>query len=250
MIRLLLLFAVVLAAVLFVHWLMNEDPKLVAAKLRRGALWLGGGLLLVLALTGRLHWVFAVLGAAVPLLARLLGALRYAPLASQVYSQYQNARSARAAGAGQSAHGPDTSQVRSRFLHMTLDHGSGEMDGEVLEGGLRGRRLSQLQLAELLTLFDDLRAEDADSAALLQAYLDRYHGGWEARGAQQRQPVDAGGPMSRDEAARILGIDMDAGAEQVVAAHRRLMQKLHPDRGGSDYLAARVNQAKDLLLGE
>lgn len=249
MTRLLLLFIAVVAAVLFVHWLLNEDPKLVAAKLRRGALWAVAGLLLLLAVTGRLHWLFALVGAAAPFVGRLLGLLRYVPLLSQLYSHYQNARSAQAAGVGGNPGGPDTSHVRSKYLHMTLDHDSGEMDGEILQGDFQGRRLSQLGLSDLLVLLDKYRAEDSDSAALLQAYLDRYHAGWEDQGEQGREKTDAGGgPMSREEAGQILGIEPDAPREQIVEAHRRLMQKLHPDRGGSDYLAAKINQAKDLLV--
>ncbi|MDZ7842572.1 MAG: DnaJ domain-containing protein [Gammaproteobacteria bacterium] len=249
MTRLLLLFIAVVAAVVFVHWLMNEDPKLVAAKLRRGALWAGAGVLVLLAVTGRLHWLFAVLGAAAPFVARLLSLLRFAPLFSQLYSHYQNTQSAKAAGLGNNPGGPDTSYVRSKFLHMTLDHDSGEMDGEILQGDFQGQRLSQLPVGDLLALLDDYRTEDQDSAALLQAYLDRYHAGWEQQGSQERQDADpGGGPMSREEAGQILGIDPDATKEEIIAAHRRLMQKLHPDRGGSDYLAAKINQAKDLLL--
>ena len=60
----------------------------------------------------------------------------------------------------------------------------------------------------------------------------------------------AGTAMSRDEARAILGLDEDAGPEDIVAAHRRLMQRNHPDRGGSDYLASRINEARDVLLGE
>lgn len=252
MARLLLLFVVVVASVVFVHWLLKEDPKRVAAMLRRSALWIGAGLLLLLVVTGRLHWLFAVVGAAAPLVGRLLGLLRYVPLLSQVYAHYQNARSAQAAGLGGNPDGGDTSHVRSKFLHMTLDHDSGEMDGEVLRGDFEGQRLSQLPLHDLLTLFHRYRAEDSDSAALLQAYLDRYHGGWEQQGEQGRQKADAasGGPMTREEAGQILGVDPDATREVIIAAHRRLMQKLHPDRGGSDYLAAKINQAKDALVGE
>lgn len=252
MTRLLLLFIAVVAAVLFVHWLLNEDPKLVAAKLRRGALWAVAGLLLLLAVTGRLHWLFALVGAAAPFVGRLLGLLRYVPLLSQLYSHYQNARSAQAAGVGGNPGGPDTSHVRSKYLHMTLDHDSGEMDGEVLQGDLQGRRLSQLGLSDLLMLLDKYRADDSDSAALLQAFLDRYHGGWEHEGERARQQTNAGGgaSMTREEAGQILGISAAASREEIVEAHRRLMQKLHPDRGGSDYLAAKINQAKDLLLGQ
>ncbi|HSH41944.1 MAG TPA: hypothetical protein VK973_07460 [Arenicellales bacterium] len=251
MARLLLLFIVVVAAVLFVHWLMNEDPKVVAAKLRRGALWVGGGLLLLLAVTGRLHWLFAVLGAAAPFVGRALSLLRYVPLLSQLYSHFQNAQSAKAAGAGGNPGGANASHVRSRFLHMTLDHDSGEMDGEILQGDHQGRRLSQLPLSDLLTLLEQYRRQDDDSAALLQAFLDRYHDDWEEQGEQSRRQADAtGGPMTREEAGQVLGIDPDSTREEVIAAHRRLMQKLHPDRGGSDYLAAKINQAKDLLLQE
>lgn len=251
MIRLLLLFIAVVAAVLFVHWLLNEDPKVVSAKLRRGAVWLGAGLLLLLVVTGRLPWLFALVGAVMPFVARLLGLLRFVPLVSQLYAQYQNARGAQAAGAGSNPGGADTSHVRSRYLHMTLDHDSGEMDGEILQGEFQGRRLSQLGLSDLLALLDKYRAEDSDSAALLQAYLDRYHAGWEDQGEQGRDKTDpGGGPMTREEASQILGIEPGATREQVVEAHRRLMQKLHPDRGGSDYLAAKINQAKDLLVAE
>lgn len=251
MLRLLFVFIAVVAAVVFVHWLLREDPKRIAAVLRRGAVWVAAGLLLLLAVTGRLHWLFALVAAAAPFVGRILSLLRFVPLASQVYSQYQNARSARSAGAGGNPGGADTSNVRSKYLHMTLDHDSGEMDGEVLQGDFAGQRLSQLALSDLMTLLRQYRADDSDSAALLQAYLDRYHADWEEQGDQGRQDSgDSGGAMTRDEAAQVLGVSPDADREAVVDAHRRLMQKLHPDRGGSDYLAAKINQAKELLLGE
>lgn len=251
MLRLVLLFIAVVAAVLFVHWLIKEDPRKVAEKLRHGALYAGAGLLVLLAVTGRLHWLFALLGAAAPFVGRMLSLLRFVPLASQLYTRYQNAQNAKAAAGGNPGGGGDTSHVRSKHLHMTLDHDSGEMDGEILDGDFQGRRLSQMQLTELLSLLRRYRAEDNDSAALLQAFLDRYHGGWEQEGEQGRQSTSAGGgPMTPDEAGQVLGIAPDAPREEVIEAHRRLMQKLHPDRGGSDYLAAKINQAKDLLLGE
>lgn len=249
MARLVLLFVAVVAAVVFVNWLLKEDPKRVAATLRRSLLWIVAGLLLLLAVTGRLHWLFALVAAAAPFAGRLLGLLRFVPLLSQLYTYYQNAQSARAAGSGGSSGGPDTSHVRSKYLHMTLDHDSGDMDGEILQGDFQGQRLSRLQLDDLLVLLRKYRAEDDDSAALLQAFLDRYHGGWEHQGEQdRRQTGPGGGPMSRDEAAQILGISADAAPDEIIEAHRRLMQKLHPDRGGSDYLAAKINQAKDVLL--
>ena len=134
---------------------------------------------------------------------------------------------------------------------MVLDHDTGEMHGDVLEGTKKGRRLAELSFEELLELLDECRRADTDSVPLLESYLDR------AYGDSWREPGDAGtggdgstASMSAAEAYEVLGLEQGATHEQIVEAHRRLMQKLHPDRGGSTYLAARINQAKDVLLGE
>ena len=134
---------------------------------------------------------------------------------------------------------------------MTLDHDSGEIDGEVLAGRFEGSRLARLDLDELLELLREC-GHDEESAAMLQAYLDRVHGeAWRDRaGERARDGADStGGSMSRAEALQVLGLEGDPDEAEIVEAHRRLMQKLHPDRGGSSYLAARINQAKDTLLG-
>ena len=254
MLRLLFLFLAVVAAVVFVHWLIKEDPKKVARYLRRGALWAAVVAVVLLAVTGRLHWLFAVFASLVPFFTRALSLLRFVPILSHLYTQVQNARAAKAGVAG-SAGGSSghVSQVESRFVRMTLDHDSGAMDGEVLTGDFAGRYLSTMSLAELLQLFKECRAEDQESAALLQAYLDRVHGeAWHEQAGAGKTDGGAisGGAMSVQEAREILGVGEDATRDDIVAAHRRLMQKLHPDRGGSTYLAAKINQAKDLLLDE
>jgi hypothetical protein len=134
---------------------------------------------------------------------------------------------------------------------MTLDHDTGAMDGDVLAGRHEGRRLSDLTLAELLEVAGDVR-QDPESLRLLEGYLDRVHPGWrddvEADvGARHGAPAGAGG-MSAQEAYEILGLQPGASDAEIRQAHRRLMKQVHPDRGGSAALAARINEAKDTLL--
>lgn len=119
-----------------------------------------------------------------------------------------------------------------------------------LDGQFKGKLLSDLQLEQLLALYKNYRSTDEQSAALLQAYLDRIHGDkWRSNTDDTKSSVETGN-MGRQEAYEILGLSPDASHEEIIDAHRRLMQKLHPDRGGSTYLAAKINQAKDLLLSK
>ncbi len=251
--RLLVLFIVVAGAALLVHWILKEDPKKVARYLRRGAVWGAVIAVLLLTATGRLHWLFALVASAIPFLGRLLSLLRYVPILSQIYTLVQNTRAARAGTVGPGGAGSGgRSQVESRYLRMSLDHDSGELDGVVLGGQFVGQPLSALSEEQLIKLYEECHREDAESAALLQAYLDRTHGEeWRehvAAGASQAGYPPSGSQMSRQEASEVLGVADDATREQIIDAHRRLMQKLHPDRGGSTYLAAKINQAKDILL--
>jgi hypothetical protein len=144
-----------------------------------------------------------------------------------------------------------TSSVRSAGLEMTLDHDTGAMDGEVLAGRHEGRRLSELTPAELLDVMGDIR-QDAESSRLLEGYLDRAHPGWRDdvdHGAGGRGGAAAGaGGMSAQEAYEILGLQPGASDAEIRQAHRRLMKQVHPDRGGTAALAARINEAKNTLL--
>ncbi len=250
--RLLLLLVVVSAAVLLVHWFLKEDPKKVARYLRRGGMWAAVAAVLLLAATGRLHWLFALVVSAIPFLGRVLSLLRFVPILSQVYTLIQNARAARGATTSSaSGRSGGRSQVDSRYLRMSLDHDTGEMEGEVLQGSFTGKTLSQLSESQLYDLFEECQREDGESAALLQAYLDRVYGeGWQDRasGPFQSAATAPGGQITREEACEILGVADDATRDEVIEAHRRLVQKFHPDRGGSTYLAAKINQAKDTLL--
>jgi len=141
------------------------------------------------------------------------------------------------------------SEVRTGVLVMELDHDSGSMDGEVLTGRFAGRRLSAMPLADLKALAQDCADAGDQSLELLEAYLDRHHDGWRQGGGGERGASSASGPMDAAEARAILGVGPDAGEPEIRAAHRRLMKLYHPDHGGSSYLAAKVNRAKDVLLG-
>jgi DnaJ-domain-containing protein 1 len=143
---------------------------------------------------------------------------------------------------------------------MELDHDTGRMDGRVRRGPFQGRTLSEMSRQELLELLADCRGADAQSVPVLEAFLDRQFGpdwreeasaaGTAGGGGDRTSGAQAGGSgrMTVEEAYSMLGLQPGADAESIKQAHRRLMMKLHPDHGGSDYIAAKLNEAKDLLL--
>ncbi len=145
--------------------------------------------------------------------------------------------------------GGQTSNVRSAFLDMTLDHNTGDLRGTIIAGTHAGQSLDVFdlpQLAELMPTFD------VESGALLESYLDRRFPGWrqnaQGAGAAGQRGQAASGKMTAEEAYQILGLQPGAGRDEIGRAHRSLMKKLHPDQGGATYLAARVNEAKETLL--
>jgi len=152
-------------------------------------------------------------------------------------------------GGGAQRSSGQASRVRSQFLEMVLDHDSGELSGRIVEGPNAGRSLDEFDQPQLLAM---AAAFDAESVALLESYLDRRFPAWrqnaqgDTAGGQRR--TAASGKMTNEEAYQILGLQPGAGRDDITRAHRTLMKKLHPDQGGSTYLAARVNEAKDTLL--
>jgi hypothetical protein len=155
-------------------------------------------------------------------------------------------------GGGTRRSGSGASTVRTPWLEMQLDHDSGAVNGRVLAGASAGRLLDDLPEALLLQLLREVAA-DADSVALLEVYLDRRMPKWRDDFKSDPAAGTGGSPgagaMSEEEAYQVLGLSPGAGAAEIRAAHRRLMKLVHPDQGGSTFLAAKINQAKDKLLG-
>jgi hypothetical protein len=222
--------AIVMGAFWLLRTLAYAPPAKVAALLRK----LGGAALMGAAGFLALRGAYVI---AVPLFVVGLGLMGYSGLIPGGFPWGQKAPGQR-------------SRVATNLLNMELDHDTGVMDGEILAGPLRGKRLSALAETELRTFYDQCTASADQSRALIEAWLDRNRPGWRERWDTPRAKARSAPStaMSRDEALAVLGLKKGATADAVRAAHRRLMKELHPDRGGSDYLAAKVNQAKDILL--
>src|SRR5262252_2488280 len=218
---------------LLVYLFVNADPARLARGLKVSGIVIAVAAVATLAISGRLAALLMPLAMLMPLLIRVRHVLdRYRPPA-----------------------GGQNSTVATAFLRMTLDHDTGRMEGTVLRGRFAGMRLEELGPADLLVLLRECRAEDEEGARLLEAYLDRVRPDWrdELAGAGAGAGTGGGaksaaGDMTIEEAYAILGLSSGADDEAIKEAHRRLMVKLHPDHGGSDYLATKINRARDVLL--
>lgn len=220
----------ILCGLLLLGWVfINTSP----ARLARALKWTGIVLIvaavLALAVSGRLAMLLGIAAALVPLLYRLrstIGGL-YGPAVG------------------------NSSTVETPFVRMSLDHDTGNMEGTVLQGRFAGMRVGELSRAELLALLRECRTIDEEGARLIEAYLDRTDPDWRAdlHGAEAGGSARAAtSDVTVDEAYAILGLQPGADEEAIKAAHHRLMKQLHPDHGGTDYFAAKLNRARDVLL--
>lgn len=191
--------------------------------------------IVVLTLAGRLHWLgLALAGILFAMKGLLTAIMRGWPL----WRMYRKLRG-----------GTDISRLETASLRMMFDLDRGHLDGEVLDGPFKGRALSTLSRQQLDELMEWLKSREKESRLLLHAYLlRRFHGSADEPDAQSRYAATSAS-VTEQEAWQILGLKPGAPREDIIKAHRVLIQKLHPDRGGNDYLAAKVNAAKDLLLG-
>ena len=228
--RFLIIALLLIGAYFILRTLYRQSPQLMYR-------WLGiiaGTGLIILVLTGRAHWLVAVAGGILPFLGKLMVLWRWLPFVNQARRVL----------------GGNTMRLQTAWLKVAVNRSTGTLDGEVLQGEFKGRNLAQLSIQELQRLLQEC-SSDPQSASLLRAYLQRSRPEWgeSSDGAEQAQDDDfATGTMSVNTAARILGVAPNASEEKVRAAHRSLMQKLHPDRGGNDYLTQKINQARDTLL--
>lgn len=252
--RALLLFLVVVfvGALLRLLWLR--------AGARRGRLLGTLGVALLLAglawatATGRLHWLLAAPAALLPFLraiARWLPALSFLRRLRGTLGGTAGPGPSGPAGTG----GAGRTETHARFLAMYLDRATGAIGGTVREGPHAGASLDDLDRPALATLLRHYRHEDPDSARLLETYLERRFGSAGATGgdeeeedAEDRADAPSDGRPTREEALAVLGLEEAPDRETVVRAHRRIMQRCHPDHGGSAHLAAQVNAARDRLL--
>lgn len=259
--------ALLVAVLLIARWYVGADPKALAKSVK----WLGLALALVvlawLALTGKLWAAVAALPAVLMWFLRLATGLRYAQMFKRMMGLGGAGAGWSSPGANPGAGNGQGSRVRTRFVDMRLDHATGYVSGEILDGRFKGQRLEDLNVEDLLELLAEARV-DPDSARVVESYLDRRDPDWrdpdgrdpDGRARRQRRGGAGAGAsqggtaatssgMSRAEALKVLGLKDGASADEVKAAHRRLMAQVHPDHGGSDYLAQQINQAKDVLLG-
>jgi hypothetical protein len=235
--RLILLLAIAVTLVVLIRRAQRQPPhKRRAAYLQiiLGAAVVG---VVILTLMGKMHWLGAAITGLLVVARQMLPLLiRLLPMLGSLRGQ-----------AGST--GSKQSEVSARILTMTLDHDSGDLSGVVLEGPFKDWLLEELDRQQLDELLAYCQREDADSAQLLASYLEQRFPDDETahERAESDHPHNATG-LSRAEALSLLGLEEGATHDEIISAHRTLIQKVHPDRGGSDYLAAKINEAKDFLL--
>jgi hypothetical protein len=231
-----LVLALVILAVgaLGIAWFLRANPSSLARGMRMVLVVLGA-----IAVGGMLVFGLRFLPSLLPELFGLAGLVITGLIARALRNRPSGGFSSPGAGR--------RTEVRTTFLQAWIDHGTGDVGGTVLTGRFSGRTLDRLTDSELLDLHQECTG-DADSLRVLEAYLDRrLNVDW--RTARHQAPRGPRADMTRDEALAVLGLAEGATEEEIKAAHRRLIRRTHPDAGGTADLAARINRAKDVLLG-
>ncbi len=230
---------IVLAAVAYIiYFLYMQNMKKPSKQqmLKIGGIVLGIFFILMVVM-GRAPAIFAAFGALIA------GAIRYFPLIMRhwptITQAYRRVNPSATANAN--------SRVRTPTLVVTLNHANGHMDGEIIAGSFNGRNLNELSIDELKIFYRFCQSNDAQATQILETYIQRERiAEWQDAPNTQNQAKASS--TSEEEAYEILGLKPGVTKKDVVTAHRRLMSKMHPDKGGSNYLAAKINAAKKILL--
>jgi len=225
---------ILLVGLIFIVWYWWSTVKGLPAERKRPFLWRSAfwavlSISVILVVSGRMHWVGAGLAALIPLGKTFLAFVFRALPILRLLGRFKTS----------------PSQFKTKSLNVTINFSNSQMDGEVLIGDLAGKKLSELSDEQLESIATELKDIDRESYALLYAYRMR-----RGNAGQQNEDgfnAESFNGLSESEAYEVLGLDPTASKEEVIKAHKRLVQRLHPDRGGSDYLAAKINAAKDRL---
>ncbi|MBU2713227.1 molecular chaperone DnaJ [Zooshikella harenae] len=231
-----------LLALLWIGWKYRRlPPTLQQQWLKKGLIALAVAILVGLVISGRIHVLFAMLAAMIPFARRfgsLLGSWQQLKQAANWFKQRQ-----------QPGLSSSQSEVTTERLRMILDHALGTIDGTVLTGRYAQQMLSSLSIEAIAELYNTCPEHDTDSRQLLDTYLRKMrHDEWQDYQQQHGQQQGFQAEMSIEEAAQILGVSISATRDEIINAHRHLMHSIHPDKGGSSYLASKLNQARDILL--
>ncbi len=230
-----------IAFLLAIKWFVAADPRALAEGIRKGGAVLLGLAGLFFLFTGRFAFSLPLFAIAYLLLNGRLGS---------AFGSFRFPGGFPGGFAGGSRPTPgQSSDVESEWLDMALDHDTGEISGRIKRGRHAGKELSDLGKEELLEVMEECREQDEDAATLLEAYIDRIFGEeWQENGDGQGSAGPDTGSMTEVRACDILGLQPGASETEIKEAHRRLMKNVHPDKGGSAYLARQINAAKDFLL--
>ena len=226
-VRLFLALLVLLGVMWFMSWYGKAEPAARNRAIKTGLIYILAAVLLLLVVTGRIPVIFAAVSAALPFLHRLLAYRGLIGLLGRFAGQRMG-----------------VTRFTTAWLIVELDMAKRSMDATVTRGQFADRKLSQLSDTELDSLLEEV-SDDFQSRTAVNAYIMAKKG---QSYQQSTQPPPGDGKMTVSQAYEILGLDPDANEDEIKRAHKRLMQKLHPDRGGSSYLAAQINAAKDILL--
>jgi len=225
--------------VMVIRWYASADTQSVLRFFKWLAYVILGFLLIFFVFSGRLGWTFMALPALIPIFLRLRTALR----------TYKNFSKMMGLGGTQASN--QTSDVETKTLKMSLNQDTGEMTGIILDGPNTGKKIEEMGREEIFQVVGYCLQNDHEAAQILEAYLDRSDPDWRSSFYSNEQAPDSKVKgMERKEALQVLGLGDEATDLQIKKAYHNLISNLHPDKGGSAYLAAKINQAKETLLGK